>query len=1449
VIVMSTRNIKHVIVSLALICSWQHSCSTYALSTPAYLFALCTDELTCNQYSDLATFDIRGFMIVDQGAPDDTSSNVSAAERPASPPANSIPTYLLYLTDQPGATSSLFFSIVAGVESAMRRTNTTAQQTMMVIQASLVTIAMQASSHLSIPYVVFSHVPLPDVVTANLETQMVAAALANSLCRAVIEYALGGMAYVVGAVSSEMSTTGHVALVTGPRKEPHVTYHAYVREGFRTHCPACVLSGMYLSTEIVANATLLSAVIIDSGLIRSASIDVILLAVDNNVLNDVRSILNSTYHVSNITVLCVQCNDGVTQITFQALPVYRVIVEAYNLVGSAAPLHATFSLESGVGVSVQAPCATCISERALRTYADTTIALATIYDTYGINGTQTLLKLPMWGDLQDSSFDGDRLIDLSSSTSTSVSSSAAPLWRPRMYRFSADPFVVVPDTLFLAAAVGTSCDVMEQLQLSGIGGQTECIGIVVSAKISHLMLVLGGVTEWLAPQRRIAPQADLITWLAQSSDNVLPDCCFSVDAIDQTKFLVFGGEHATALLPQTLNSMFLITIPDASASVSTITLSLDRVVPSSPANAIPAPRADHAHSFYLSSDGVRKLFIHGGRGIGGAILQDLWSYNIVDQTWNQLTPSGTTRFLHKLVLSQRLGGDDIMVAWGGENLVPLQTLEQYSIQRNLWYPSVALPIRSTTCIASVGPLHIAFLESNKLSPCILDVVSLSYQCTTGNVAALMGSSLFNAQLMCGSMKSAQNPFERVGLMVVPDASVSSTTVALVVIPQTVCPPPYMLLSNQSTATTAALAIPSLSLSLAPPSSAYTPAQYQSICAVNCPSQTFPFFAVCWPCAGPALSTSVGQSHGTSLVRLSPLSYSWTNLTVLGTSAAYVAYSAAASAALDSACALKSITGKSDERAQDAFVIAATASVVVLASASLGYLVWLIRSRTFADKEFSCAPIAPPVTFILVDVHGSSSLWKTDPTFHAKYLDVLSAVTSEAIQHCQLYRVRRVGDAGYLIACSNVPGAIRFVQVLRQRLFSRVLDEVKAAPESATRYATAFLPQRNGNISRKGLAAVIVDTTKFAVHSTSCISIRRTRHHLTGKNHTSGGGSRNSGGLESVEYDGEEVFITPSAATHCTKRGEISFTLDAVAELAKFHKESVADGEHLRVGRRDTEYSGVTLAHLLSLLGAPSVGGNLVGSPEVAPPPVGEHADHPPLGLSPVTIHRACLNGTHIRVLKLKMLEPPRSTRFLTAEECEATADPPRPGAGNTSSANEDSAMCFGGGVSAQQSMQIDVHGTGVPHVGEAVAVVDHFGNDAVMLQLDALYDYLDIGTAHPAVLSREDFSAMRTLIGFVLCCAVNSLEDDHGQERIMQELSKAFALSDCVRRSGAEELLLHSPEGRKLVFFEHLAARVLQGLEPLRIKRYLAHCTAAGKAAAALGVGDFSSTAAAGGTQ
>ncbi|CUG92116.1 Hypothetical protein, putative [Bodo saltans] len=1492
----SIRLALHValVVSLISCQQQQHTCAS-ALTTPSYLFALCTDALTCDQYSDLAAFYILGTMQVDRGSPDDTSSStIPSARKLAAPPANSIPTYVLYLTDQPDASSSLFFSIVAGVELAMQRTNTTAQQTMMVIQASLVTVAIQASSHLSIPYIVISSVPLPEVVTVNLEAQMVSAALANPLCRAVIQYALGGMAYVVGAVSSEMSTTGNVALMTGPFREPYVTYHAYVREGFASHCPACLLSGLYLSSQIVENATLLTEVIIDSGLIRSASIDVILMAVEFDVLLGVRTLLRSTYNVTNVTVLCVQMQRWSHQITFQAAPVFSAIVTAFNLAPSLPALQVTFSLESSVGVSVQTLCSTCISERALRTYADTTTALTTIYDTYGVNGTQTLLKLPMWGELQEVSFDGNRLIDLSSSTS-SVASSSAPLWRPRLYRFSVDPFEVVPDTPFLTVAVGTSCELMEQLQLSGLSDVTECIGVVVCSRLSHLMLLAGGVTEWVAPQLQILPQASLTTWLAQSSDNVLPDCCFSVDAIDQTTFLVFGGEHATTLLPQTLNTMFLLTIPDASASVSNIKLSLDRVISATQASSLPAPRADHAHSFYLSSDGIRKLFIHGGRGDGGAILQDLWCYNIVDQTWSQLSASSTTRYLHKLVLSRRIGGDDIMVAWGGENLVPLQTLEQYSIQRNTWYPSVALPIRSTTCVASVGPLHLAFLEASKLSPCILDVVTLSYQCTTGNVASLMASTLSNAQLMCGSMKSAQNPLERVGLLVVPDTAVSSVSLALVVIPQTVCPPPYVLQTSNvtvssSTPSPLSIATPPTA-TLAPPSSAYTPAEYQTICAANCPSQTFPFLAVCWPCSNKAKTNAVGLLRGASSVQLSPLAYSWTNLTVSVSSADYIAYSTAATASLVSACAPRSAAGKSEQHAQDVFVIAATACVVVIGSASLGYLVWLVRSRTFADKEFSCAPIAPPVTFILVDVHSSATLWKTDPTFHAKYLDILSVVTSEAIQHCQLYRVRRVGDAGYLIACSNVQEAIRFVQVLRQRLYAKVLDEVKTSPDSAARYAAAFISRTsNGDaISRKSLAAVIVDTTKFAVHSTSCISIRRTRHH-SGKHRGSGNGagaannSNSSGGLESVEYDGEEVFITPSAATHCTKRGEISFTLDAVAELAKFHKESIADGEHLKVGRRDTEYSGVTLANILSMLGAPAVGGGLIGTSELQGSAVvssqlnnTEQQQEPPnSSASPAAhssvIHRACLNGTHIRVLKLKMLEPPRSSsndKNCVADECGATVDPPRPG-GNTSSANEDSALYLAGvasqsndgfpsrsgggnlvaGDASTQQVHLDVNGVS----GEAAVVaggggVDHFGNDALMLQLDALYDYLDIGIAHPAVLSREDFSAMRTLIGFVLCSAINSLEDDQAQEQVMNELSKAFALSDSVRRSGAEELLLNSPEGRKLVFFEHLAARVLQGLEPLRVKRYLAHCTAAGKAAAALGVGDFSSTAAAGGTQ
>lgn len=1441
-------------------------------SAPAFLFSLCSDNLTCNSYDIIPAFSIRGILQVDQGVPSSPSSGRTST------PGNSIPTYLLQVSDALDASSSLFFSIVAGLEYALQLTNTTTEQTMVVVQPSLMTPAIAACTHLNIRFVVLALRPLPGVVTANLETQNVAAAYTNPLCRGVIEYALGGMAYVVGAVSSEMSITGNIALITGPVREPYVTYHAYVREGFRSHCPACVLSGSYLGADAVTNATQLVQFIVSSGLIRTASIDVLLMAVADGVLDDVRMLLRTVYNVTNVTVLCLYCNDGVTQITFQALPMYLAVVGAFSLSAKDPPVNYSFSLESGIGVSVQTLCSTCISERALRTYADTTTALTTIYDTYGPNGTERLLKLPMWGNLDDTSFDGDRLIDLSASSSSATSTT--PLWRPRMYRFSADPFQVAPAASFMTVAMATSCDIMEQLQLSGVAGMVECIALVISARLSRIMILLGGVTEWVAPQVNVAQVADLTLWLQQSADHVLPDCCFSVDAIDQTRFLVFGGEHATTLLPQTLNDMFMITLPDVGLPAVTI----ERVVPSA-SSSVPASRADHAHTTYVGSDGTRKVFIHGGRGDGGAILQDLWCYNAVDKAWTQLASSATTRYLHKLLYSKRLGGDDVLVAWGGENLVPLQTMEQYSIQRNSWFSSTALPVRSTMCVASVGPMHVAFLEASKLSPCIMDVVSMTHQCTTGNVASLLSltTTLANTQLLCGAIKSAENPLERVGLLVVPDTAVSSTSVSLVVIPQTTCPPPYVLqVSNASTALATpspqSIASPSSDSGTSPLMSEYTPAQYQALCTVNCPSQTFPFLAVCWPC-----STTINRNllslaaMATSMVQLSSPSWTWTNLSVATTSADYLLYAAAADAALQSACAVKSAAGKVENRAQDAFIIAATASVVILASASLGYLFWLIQSKSLADKELSYAPIAPPVTFVLVDVHGSSALWKADPTFHAKYLDTLSLVTSEAIQHCRLYRVRRVGDAGYLIACPSVPSAVCFVQALRQRLFVRVLEEVKSAPDSAMRYARDVASRKQKTslgISRRSLASLIVDATKFAVHTTSCITIRRTRNHnLSRDAHHH---HHNDGGLESVEYDGEDVFITPSAATHCTNRGEISFTLDAVAELSKFHKESVADGEHLRVGRRDTEYASVTIAQILSLLGAPSTGGGLVGTggdlttsnslisttggpggeqqhSAVASPHQSSNGDQFPPASTPsptLAIHRACLNGTHIRVLKLKVLEPPVSS---TLDELGATSDPPRPGGGNMSSGNDDAQLCLPGfGSLNHDDLMSRGNGagelpsqSGIVLSGDATAADDTFNNDAITLQLDTLYDYLDIGTAHPAVLSRDDFSAMRQLIGFVLCSAINSLEDDQTQEQVISELTKAFALSECVRRSGAEEVLLNSPEGRKLVFFEHLAARVLQGLEPLRVKRYLAHCTAAGKAAAALGVGDFSSTAAA----
>jgi hypothetical protein len=743
-------------------------------------------------------------------------------------------------------------------------TNTSVNSAIMLVPAALVTPAISASNHLGIAYVVITYRPLPGVITANLDKKRVATALNDKMCRGVVEYAEGGMSYVVGSVAAELSTTGSIALVTGPMREASVTYHAYVREGFRTHCPACVLSSMYLETWVMANATLLFNALVDAGIAGSAAIDVVLLDVEPSVLKALKRAFEMRPMMMNISLLCMRCDDGVTVISFQSLPLFSALQQSFLTPPlSTAPSTYSFSLESGVGISVTLVCTSCISERALRTYADTATAITTLHDTYGVSGVERLLTLPLV--IGDGLAPENEQLQILQSDSTSA-------WVPQLYKFSTDPSASVPlasvvnstsavssatiASVDYVASVCTSCDLMEQLQLLQIDSEVECVALAVSQNLRHLSVMVGGTSEWVSPQRAITCSLNAQSWLAADARNLLPGCCFSVDAISSRQFIVFGGEHDTAFLPQARNDMFILTFDGGSSPATLADVILDLVVPSS--TVIPAPRADHAHAVYVTADGIRKLFIHGGRGTGGAIFQDLWSYHTLDKTWVQLMSSPTSRYLHRFILSRRLDGDAVLIAWGGASLVPLETMEQYSLVRNVWFSVVSMPVASSSCAASLGPLHVAFLETTKLSPCVLDVLSLNHQCAAGDVAT--SASVSSSQIMCAAMKSASSPQQHVGLLVIPSTAATSSVTSMVMVPMSLCPAPYDLTtsanattaaapssaSSGSTADLAAFARTAVGVVASSASMSYE--EYLEQCSASCPVRTIPYKSVCWPCA-------------------------------------------------------------------------------------------------------------------------------------------------------------------------------------------------------------------------------------------------------------------------------------------------------------------------------------------------------------------------------------------------------------------------------------------------------------------------------------------------------------------------------------------------------------------------------------------------------------------------
>ena len=117
----------------------------------------------------------------------------------------------------------------------------------------------------------------------------------------------------------------------------------------------------------------------------------------------------------------------------------------------------------------------------------------------------------------------------------------------------------------------------------------------------------------------------------------------------------------------------------------------------------PSPREDH--TWTLLDDGT-VAYLFGGRGAAGAVLGDLWQYDLFTDTWTELHPSGdgpAARFGHTATWVPDLGR---VVVWSGQGARFFDDIWAYNPMANAWeeLPSLgAVPEARYGSCASLGP--------------------------------------------------------------------------------------------------------------------------------------------------------------------------------------------------------------------------------------------------------------------------------------------------------------------------------------------------------------------------------------------------------------------------------------------------------------------------------------------------------------------------------------------------------------------------------------------------------------------------------------------------------------------------------------------------------------------------------------------------------------------------
>jgi N-acetylneuraminic acid mutarotase len=140
----------------------------------------------------------------------------------------------------------------------------------------------------------------------------------------------------------------------------------------------------------------------------------------------------------------------------------------------------------------------------------------------------------------------------------------------------------------------------------------------------------------------------------------------------------------TAIYVSTLNSMLIFGGYNGNDlnDLWSYNISSNNWTQLTPSNSPPSPRDGHT-AIYVST--LNSMFIFGGYPTNAILLNDLWSYDISSNSWNQLTPSNSPspRAYHSTIYVSTLNS---MFIFGGDNDgVPVNDqFWSYDISSNSW---------------------------------------------------------------------------------------------------------------------------------------------------------------------------------------------------------------------------------------------------------------------------------------------------------------------------------------------------------------------------------------------------------------------------------------------------------------------------------------------------------------------------------------------------------------------------------------------------------------------------------------------------------------------------------------------------------------------------------------------------------------------------------------------